>query len=47
MLLASGQKPFGADDILAGKALYQDYSNRQLIEKGLPLPEFSPEKAAQ
>jgi 2,3-bisphosphoglycerate-independent phosphoglycerate mutase len=47
MLLASGQKPFGADDILSGNALYQDYSNRQLIEKGLPLPEFSPAKAAQ
>jgi len=47
MLLASGQKPFGADDILSGNALYQDYSNRQLIEKGLPLPEFSPKKAAQ
>jgi len=47
MLLASGQKPFGAADIQAGKALYQDYSNRQLREKGLPLPEFSPLKAAR
>jgi 2,3-bisphosphoglycerate-independent phosphoglycerate mutase len=47
MLLASGQKPFGADAIQAGWALYQDYSNRQIIEKGLALPEFSPEKAAQ
>jgi hypothetical protein len=47
MLLASGQKPFGADDIRAGKALYQDYSNRQLIEKGLALPEFTPVQAAR
>jgi 2,3-bisphosphoglycerate-independent phosphoglycerate mutase len=47
MLLASGQKPFGAGDIQAGHALYQDYSNRQLIERGLPLPEFSPRRAAQ
>jgi hypothetical protein len=46
MLLASGQKPFGADDIRAGRAIYQDFSNRQLIEMGLPLPEFSPQKAA-
>jgi hypothetical protein len=46
MLLASGQPPFGAADIWAEKAVYQDYSNRQLIEKGLVLPEFSPQKAA-
>ncbi len=47
MLLAGGQKPFGAKDILAGKALYQDYSNRQLNERGLALPEFSPTQAAE
>jgi len=46
MLLASGQKPFGAADIRRKKALYQDYSNRQLNEKGLSLPEFSPQQAA-
>jgi 2,3-bisphosphoglycerate-independent phosphoglycerate mutase len=46
MLLASGQKPFGAAAIRAGKALYQDFSNAQLIEKGLSLPVFSPEQAA-
>jgi hypothetical protein len=47
MLLASGQRPFGEEDIRAGAALYQDYSNRQLIEQGLALPEFSPEQAAR
>ena len=47
MLLASGQVPFGATDIRAGTALYQDYSNRQLIQRGLPLPEFSPQQAAE
>jgi len=46
MLLASGQPPFGAADILAENAIYQDYSNRQLVEMGLSLPEFSPQKAA-
>ncbi|MCU0237694.1 MAG: hypothetical protein MUC72_11520 [Acidobacteria bacterium] len=47
MLLASGQKPFGAREIRAGQALYQDYSNRQLIARGLPVPEFSPARAAE
>jgi len=46
MLLASGQRPFGEADIRAEKALYQDYSNRQLNEKGLSLPAFSPKQAA-
>jgi 2,3-bisphosphoglycerate-independent phosphoglycerate mutase len=47
MLLASGQRPFGEKEIRAGLSLYQDYSNRQLIEKGLALPEFSPARAAR
>ena len=46
MLLASGQRPFGEADIRAEKALYQDYSNRQLISQGLQLPEYSPAQAA-
>jgi 2,3-bisphosphoglycerate-independent phosphoglycerate mutase len=46
MLLASGQIPFAEADIRAGKALYQDYSNRQLNERGLSLPVFSPQQAA-
>jgi hypothetical protein len=47
MLLASGQKPFGAEAIRSGRALYQDYSNRQLREHGSTLPLFSPAQAAQ
>ncbi len=47
MLLASGQEPFGEEDIRTGLALYQDYSNRSLITQGLPLPELSPEHAAR
>lgn len=46
MMLASGQKPFGSDDIRQGRALYQDYANDLLIAQGLSLPRFSPEKAA-
>lgn len=46
MLLASGQRPFSAADIRAGRALYQDYSNRSLIAQGLRLSEFAPARAA-
>jgi hypothetical protein len=46
MLLAAGDMPFTEKDILAKKALYQDFSNRQLITQGLKLPEYSPAQAA-
>ena len=46
MLLATGDTPLSARDIVAGKALYQDFSNRQLIAQGLKLPEYSPAQAA-
>jgi hypothetical protein len=46
MLLASGQHPFGETDIRARRSLYQDFSNRQLIARGLDLPEYSPQQAA-
>jgi hypothetical protein len=46
MLLTAGASPFTEKDILAKKALYQDYSNRQLIVQGLELPEYSPAQAA-
>jgi len=46
MLLASGQKPFGATDIRKRRSLYQDYSNRQLIAQGMDIPEYSPLQAA-
>ena len=47
MLLASGQNPFSETAIRAGRSLYQDYSNRQLISQGLKLPEYSPAQAAE
>jgi 2,3-bisphosphoglycerate-independent phosphoglycerate mutase len=46
MLLASGQPPFGENDIRTRRSLYQDFSNRQLIARGLDLPEYSPRQAA-
>ena len=47
MMVANGQTPFNEKDILAKRSIFQDYSNRWLIEKGLPLPEFSPVQAAE
>jgi hypothetical protein len=47
MLIAGGERPGGEDDIAAGRALYQDYSNASLIPRGLRLPEYSPEEAAE
>lgn len=47
MVLASGDTPFGSGELAAGAALYQDFSNRTLIEKGLDLPEFSPRRAGE
>jgi 2,3-bisphosphoglycerate-independent phosphoglycerate mutase len=47
MMVASGQPAFNEDDILAEESVFQEYTNRWLNEKGLKLPEFSPEKAAE
>lgn len=47
MMISSRIKPFDEHDILAGKSIYQDYSNRELCRRGLSLPEFTPEKAAE
>ena len=47
MMISSRIKPFDEGDILAGKSIYQDYSNRELTKRGLSLPEFTPEKAAE
>jgi 2,3-bisphosphoglycerate-independent phosphoglycerate mutase len=47
MMVTAGQVPFDEKDILAERSIFQEYSNRWLNEKGLPLPEFTPEKAAE
>jgi len=47
MMLAAHQKPFDESDIREERSIFQDYSNRWLIEKGMNIPEFSPEKAAE
>lgn len=47
MIISSQLNPFDEHDILAGRSIYQDYSNRELNRRGLSLPEFPPEKAAE
>ena len=47
MMVAALQTPFDEKDVQAEKTVFQEFSNRWLIEKGLQLPEFSPEKAAE
>jgi bisphosphoglycerate-independent phosphoglycerate mutase (AlkP superfamily) len=47
MIISAGQVPFDEKDIRAGRAIFQEFSNRWLNEQGLPLPLFSPEKAAE
>ena len=47
MMINSGQTPFDEKDILAERSIFQDYTNAYLTERGLEMPEFSPEKAAE
>lgn len=47
MMITSELIPFDENDIINENSIFQDYSNRMLIERGLKLPEFSPEKAAE
>ncbi len=47
MMLAARQVPFNDQDILEGRSIFQEYSNRFLVERGINLPVYSPEKAAE
>lgn len=47
MLLANHTVPFDEKDVLAKRSLFQDYSNNYLVERGLHLPEYSPETAGE
>lgn len=47
MMLANRMPPFGKEDILEGRALYHDFSNRLLLAQGMSLPEFTPGQAAE
>ncbi len=43
--LAADLRFFTLDDVAARRAIYQDFTNRELIDKGFDLPEFTPEEA--
>jgi hypothetical protein len=46
LLVTSGAIPFHEGHLRQRKALFQDYSNRYLRERGLDVPEVSPRRAA-
>lgn len=45
--LAGGFPFFNIDDVRNERAIYQEFTNRALIAKGLDLPVFTPEKAGE
>ena len=47
LMISNELTPCDENDILDGNSLYQDFSNKSLKERGLELPEFSPEQAAE
>ncbi|MDZ7262305.1 MAG: alkaline phosphatase [candidate division KSB1 bacterium] len=42
---AAGLPFFSLEDMVQEKAIYQDFTNQDLIEKGFTVPSFSPQKA--
>lgn len=47
MMISAGQMPFSEKDVELERSLFQEYTNCWLKGKGLDIPEFTPEKAAQ
>ena len=45
--LAAGLPFFTLEDVKAHRSIYQDFTNRDLIQKGFDVPEFTPEEAGQ
>lgn len=45
--LAAGLPFFTLEDIAAGRSIYQDFTNKDLIRRGFQIPEFTPEKAGE
>ena len=44
---AAGMRFRNLDDLQAGRAVFQDYTNQMLIERGLDIPPYAPEQAAR
>lgn len=47
MMVSAGQTPFSEKDVEQEESVFQEYTNCWLKGKGLDIPEFTPEKAAQ
>lgn len=47
MMITSNSIPNNERDIVEENALYQDFSNKSLINRGLQLPVFTPQKAGE
>jgi len=47
MMASAGQTPFSEKDVTEERSVFQEYTNGWLKGKGLDIPEFTPEKAAQ
>lgn len=45
--LAADRPFFGLDDLAAGRAVYQEFTNRELIGKGFDVPQCTPEQAGR
>ena len=45
--LAADRPFFGIEDIREGRSIYQEFTNRELIERDFDVPEFTPERAGQ
>lgn len=45
--LAAGLPFFSLDDIAAGRSIYQEFTNLELMEKGYDVPELTPERAGR
>ncbi len=45
--LAADRSFFGLGDLAAGRAVYQEFTNRELIAKGFDVPPFTPEHAGR
>jgi hypothetical protein len=47
MMISNGLIPFDEKDIINERSIYQDFTNCSLIKKGLNVPAFTSEKAAE
>lgn len=45
--LAADRPFFGLDDLAAGRAVYQEFTNRELIGKGFDVPQLTPDQAGR